>query len=75
MTTVAVDPTSPKYVYAAVEECSANNYCQNYVYRSADGGATWKRAAEVEKGVYFTGIRFDPTSASIAYATTDVVRG
>ena len=71
MAKVTVDPTSPRYVYATAQECSAASYCKDYVYRSADRGVTWTRSLTAQ----IDSIAVQASSTGVVYATSNIPNG
>jgi photosystem II stability/assembly factor-like uncharacterized protein len=61
ITTAAVDPNDDSIVYAGTFEG---------LYKSTDGGATWKRASTGLTCAGVSGLIIDPSSPSVFYATT-----
>ncbi len=65
---VAVAPHHPKRVYAIIQSK------QGYVWRSDDGGDTWRRTRAgsivMERPFYFTHLWVDPTDLNHVYATS-----
>ena len=65
---VAVAPHHPNRVYAIIQSK------QGYVWRSDDGGNTWKRthagSIVMERPFYFTHLWVDPTDLNHVYATS-----
>jgi photosystem II stability/assembly factor-like uncharacterized protein len=63
---VSVAASNPRVVYSIVQARDGG------VFRSSDGGGTWKRVnAEMklrQRGFYYTAIFADPTNAQVAYA-------
>ena len=63
---VSVAQSDPRVVYATVQALDGG------VFRSSDGGATWKRTnAEMklrQRAFYYTAIYADPTNPRVAYA-------
>jgi autotransporter-associated beta strand protein len=43
VSSLVADPANPNTFYAAVTSADKNNYSQTAVYKSIDGGATWKQ--------------------------------
>ena len=63
---VSVAQSDPRIVYATVQALDGG------IFRSSDGGATWKRTnAEMklrQRAFYYTAIYADPTNPQVAYA-------
>jgi photosystem II stability/assembly factor-like uncharacterized protein len=63
---VALAPSDPKIVYTIVQARDGG------VFRSNDGGATWRRVnAEMklrQRGFYYTALTVDPRNPQVAYA-------
>jgi photosystem II stability/assembly factor-like uncharacterized protein len=64
---VAVDPSDPNTVYAASSGSSDCFGGGQGVYRSSDGGGTWKL---VEPKQYIYGLAIDPSDPATVYAVT-----
>lgn len=60
---LAIDPVNPSTIYAGLGSCSQK---ATGVYKSIDGGATW-RSSGLE-GYIIQAIAIDPTRSSIVYA-------
>ncbi len=61
---VAIDPADPKHVLAA-------NNCQGTLFRSRDGGKSWRRVSERPgEKMGWRAIAFAPSEAKIVYAGT-----
>ena len=68
---IAFDPAKPKQVYAGSGEGNFYRSLGAGVYRSTDGGTTWKvLAAAPFVGVGFYDLVVDPKDSSILYAAT-----
>jgi photosystem II stability/assembly factor-like uncharacterized protein len=68
VTALAIDPSSPGTLYAAVsctyyEECGATD-----VYKTTDGASSWSSALYVSSLDWFTSILIDPDNPDIVYA-------
>jgi photosystem II stability/assembly factor-like uncharacterized protein len=71
---VRVHPSNPDLVYAAVLGHLFGPSDQRGVYRSADGGATWKRILFVNRDAGAIDLILDPTNPRTLYATMWRVR-
>jgi len=59
-------------VYAAVDRHRLEDY-KPYLYRTRDGGKTWKNAAEgIPDGHYLNAVREDPVRKGLLYAGTEM---
>jgi photosystem II stability/assembly factor-like uncharacterized protein len=68
VTSLAIDPSSPQTLYAAVS-CTYYEECGNtYVYKTTDGAASWSSALYVSSLEWFTSIAIDPVDPAIVYA-------
>jgi photosystem II stability/assembly factor-like uncharacterized protein len=66
---LAVDPTTPDVLYAGIESCQ-DGFCQESIYRTKDGGASWQETLTATTG-FFRAIAVDPQKPWVVYAGTD----
>jgi photosystem II stability/assembly factor-like uncharacterized protein len=67
---IAVHPTDPNIVFvAAVGHLFGPNE-ERGLYKSADGGKTWKKAKYVDADTGFTDVAIDPKNPKIVYAAS-----
>ncbi|MBY0488908.1 MAG: glycosyl hydrolase [Gemmatimonadaceae bacterium] len=65
---IRVDPTNPDIVYAAVFGKYSVNSTERGVYKSTDGGATWKRVLYRDDKTGAIDIALDRTNPKVMYA-------
>jgi photosystem II stability/assembly factor-like uncharacterized protein len=66
---ILINPTNPEIVYAAVMGKMFGANKERGVYRSTDGGTTWKQILFKNDSTGAIDMRFDPNNASIIYAS------
>jgi photosystem II stability/assembly factor-like uncharacterized protein len=66
---VLVDPKNPNVVFVAALGHAYGANPERGVYRTRDGGATWKKVLFKSDDVGAIDLAFDPTNAQIVYAT------
>ena len=72
---VIVHPTNPNLVYVAAQGTRWGPSDDRGIYRSDDGGASWKRVLFVSPTTGATELEMDPSNPAVIYATTwDMVR-
>ncbi len=67
---IAVDPRDPDRVYVAVLGHAFGPSKQRGVYRSTDGGATWKQVLDMGREAGAVDLAMDPTNPRILFAAT-----
>jgi photosystem II stability/assembly factor-like uncharacterized protein len=65
---LAVDPSNPKVIYLGMDGDPTNDKCGGGVFKTADGGYTWKQLARQpgSRRVFF-GLAIDPTNPKRLY--------
>ncbi|MBX2947584.1 MAG: glycosyl hydrolase [Cyclobacteriaceae bacterium] len=71
---VRIHPKNPDIVYAAVMGDLFKSSDERGVYKSVDGGKTWKRTLFANADAGAVDLCFDPNNARIMYATTWRIR-
>ncbi|MBV8201094.1 MAG: glycosyl hydrolase [Acidobacteria bacterium] len=74
ITRIRIHPRNPDLVYAAVLGHLFGPSAERGVFRSADGGATWKRVLYVDDHVGAVDLAMDPANPRVLYASTWRVR-
>ncbi len=74
ITRIRIHPRNPDLVYAAVLGHLFGPSAERGIYRSADGGATWKRILFVDDQVGAADLAMDPTNPRVLYASTWRIR-
>lgn len=74
---LAIAPSNDDVVYMGSGEAalSGDSYFGDGIYRSADGGVTWKHVSTTFTGQSVSDIAIDPTNANHLYASTIRGRG
>jgi photosystem II stability/assembly factor-like uncharacterized protein len=67
---IAVDPTNPKIVYVAAMGHLFGPNPDRGLYKSADGGTTWKKAKYIDENTGFNEVAIDPSNPKIVYASS-----
>ena len=67
---VVVHPKNPDLVYVAAQGTVHGNNPERGVYRSNDGGQTWKRILHVNDSTGASSLSMDPSNPRILYAAT-----
>jgi len=71
---IRISPTDPNTVYAAVMGNLFEDTQERGVYKSTDGGDTWKKVLYANAGAGAVDLIIDPNNARILYATTWKIR-
>ncbi|HET7099567.1 MAG TPA: glycoside hydrolase, partial [Terriglobia bacterium] len=66
---LAVDPHNPDRVFAAVLGHPYGPNAQRGIFRSTDGGKTWKKVLYVDENTGGDDVEIDPANPNIIYAT------
>ncbi len=67
---VVVDPTDPKTVYVAAGGHLFGANTERGLFKSTDGGHTWKKSKYIDPDTGFTDVAIDPTNPKIVYAAS-----
>lgn len=67
---VAIHPNNPDIVYVAAQGAVHGPSQERGVYKSTDGGATWKRTLYVDENTGVSSLSMDMTNPRILYAAT-----
>ncbi len=67
---VVVDPTDAKIVYAAVNGHLFGPNEDRGLYKSIDGGKTWKKSKYIDPDTGFTDVAIDPVNPKTLYAAS-----
>lgn len=65
---ILIDPRNSEVIFVAVEGPLWASGGDRGVYKSIDGGKTWKVALEIDENTGSTDIEFDPSNPDIIYA-------
>ncbi|MEL6924232.1 MAG: glycosyl hydrolase, partial [Bacteroidota bacterium] len=71
---IRIHPTNPDIVYAAVMGDLYKSSEERGVYKSTDGGATWKRVLFANADAGAVDLTFDPNNPRVLYASTWRIR-
>ena len=67
---IAIDPTNPKIVFVAAPGHLFGPNPDRGLYRSADGGKTWKNLKYIDENTGFNDVAIDPSNPKIVYASS-----
>jgi len=67
---IAVDPTNPNIVYVAAMGHLFGPNPDRGLYKSVDGGKTWKKIKYIDADTGFNEVAIDPSNPKIVYATS-----
>jgi hypothetical protein len=67
---VAVDPTNPDIVYVAVAGHLFGQNAERGLYKTIDGGKTWKKSKYIDSDTGFTDLVIDPSNPKVVYASS-----
>ncbi len=65
---VYIDPKNPDIIYVAAQGAMAAPTADRGVYRSTDGGTTWKKMLYVDENTGCSDLSMDPNNSRILYA-------
>ncbi len=65
---IVVDPKNSNTIYAAAYGPLWSNGGDRGIYKSTDGGATWKESLKVSQYTGFSNIHMDPRNSNVLYA-------
>ncbi len=65
---ILIDPRDSNVVYVAAQGPLWNAGGDRGLYRTADGGKTWKRVLDIDENTGVTDIAFDPRDPDVIYA-------
>ncbi len=71
---MAVDPNDPNRVFAAVLGRPYGPSTRRGIYRSTDGGKTWKKVLYIDENTGGDDVEIDPSNPNVVYATLWAVR-
>ena len=67
---VVVDPTNPNVVYVAAVGHLFGPNPDRGLYKSADGGKTWRKSKYIDENTGFTDVAIDPKNPRTVYASS-----
>ena len=67
---IAVDPTNPDIVYVAVAGHLFGGNPERGLYKTVDGGKTWKKSKYIDPDTGFTDVIIDPANPKTVYASS-----
>ena len=65
-----MDPTDPNIVYVAAMGHLFGPNPERGLYKSTDGGKTWKKSKYIDPDTGFTDVAIDPSNPKILYAAS-----
>jgi photosystem II stability/assembly factor-like uncharacterized protein len=67
---IAVDPTNPDIVYVAAAGHLFGGNPERGLYKTTDGGKTWKKSKYIDPDTGFTDVIIDPSNPKTVYASS-----
>ena len=67
---IAVDPTNPDIVYVAAAGHLFGGNTERGLYKTTDGGKTWKKSKYIDPDTGFTDVIIDPSNPRTVYASS-----
>jgi photosystem II stability/assembly factor-like uncharacterized protein len=67
---IIVHPTNPQIVFVAAAGPLWNSGGERGLYRTTDGGRTWKNVKNIDQYTGFTDVIFDPSNPDVIYAAS-----
>jgi photosystem II stability/assembly factor-like uncharacterized protein len=67
---IVVDPTNPSIVYVAAMGHLFGPNAERGLFKSTDGGKTWKKSKYIDANTGFTDLAIDPVNPKILYASS-----
>jgi len=67
---IAIDPNNPKIVFVAAPGHLFGPNPDRGLYRTTDGGKTWKNVKFIDEDTGFNDVAIDPTNTKIIYASS-----
>jgi photosystem II stability/assembly factor-like uncharacterized protein len=67
---IVIDPTDPNIVYVAAQGHLWGPNAERGVFRTADGGRTWKKVLYIDENTGATDLVIDPVNPQVLYAAT-----
>src|ERR1035437_3829111 len=67
---IVVDPTNPNTVYVAAMGHLFGPNAERGLFKSVDGGKTWKKSKYIDADTGFTDVAIDPSNPKILYASS-----
>jgi photosystem II stability/assembly factor-like uncharacterized protein len=67
---IAVDPTNPKVVFVASPGHLFGPNPERGLYKTTDGGKTWKNVKFIDENTGFNDVAIDPSNPKIVYASS-----
>ncbi len=67
---IVVHPTNPDIVYAAAQGRMWGSNAERGIFKSSDGGQSWKKVLYIDVNTGANDIRMDPTNPQVLYAST-----
>ena len=67
---IAIDPTNPKIAFVASPGHLFGPNPDRGLYRTTDGGATWKNLKYIDENTGFNDVAIDPSNPKIVYASS-----
>ncbi|MBK6283513.1 MAG: glycosyl hydrolase [Draconibacterium sp.] len=68
---IAIDPRNSDIVFVATEGSAWGSGAERGLYKTKDGGITWKKVLEISENTGVNNVKMDPSNPDIMYATSE----
>ncbi len=68
---IVIDPRNSNVVFVAAEGSAWGPGSERGLYKSTDGGETWKKVLEISENTGVNNVKIDPCNPDIMYATSE----
>ena len=68
---IVIDPRNPDVVFVAAEGSAWGQGGERGLYKTTDGGETWKKVLDISENTGVNNVKMDPSNPDIMYATSE----